>query len=1103
MKKFLKITGVLLGLVFLLVISVVVFISTRDPNDYKQLITDTFQEKTGRPLSIEGDIRLSIYPWLGVELNGVTVGNAPGFGDQAFLQTEHAMVRAKLGPLLRGQYIVDTVRLHGVSINLAKNSEGISNWDDLAGPSGEEARSSGSDAGALSLAAIVLGGVDIRDAGLTWDDQSTNTRHVISNLVVSTGELVYGEPIDVALTMNTQSNQPELSSDVSLESTIIYNLDDDIYEISPFLFRTTLRGPNIPEGSTDITLSSTVHMDLDEETLTVDGIDFNALETRLTGTIRVEDIQDPDPTIETDINLSGNDMALLFKVAEIEPIASTLASLSDRSFNLATSIKVDLDDEELEIPELQANILGASVSAQLEARDIKSTDEIVLRGTVNAEGQDLPVLLQLAGQLQGGTESGLSQLATQVRNSANRSFKFNVEFDADMDDGDIAVTGLQANLLGADITGEFQAEEVNSSEPEIRGSLNASGPNLPSLMQLAGQLQGGQDSALSTYGRQLNRLSSKNFVVDTRFDVDMDDGDVIVPSLSIDALGVSINGNLSASDIQSNNGDVNGQLAINSDSMGELLAALDQAELGEVLQSMDLNAAVNGSGNDLNITPMNLKLVFSGDQIQGSPVQMTVSATSRLNLEQDTLSLNNFQVAGLGLNLNGQVSVQNMSDSAAYTGEIEVTPFNLKSLMRQLNQNPPEMADETVLEQVSLSSAFDGSTQHMNISRLKLLLDDSTLEGTLSVSDFESPAIDVAVNIDQINIDRYLPPPSETEQATPVTPETAAGAAAQLPLETLRSLNARGQLNIGELVFSNAKLSDVVLAMNAKDGDIYLSPVSANLYQGAYRGDVRLDATSDQPVLSFDSSLTAVEIEPLLMDSRGASNLSGTGNINLSVTAQGIDSTSMFSTMNGNGQIALENGVLRGIDVARVLAQVEIMLESKRALQIDRGESTPFETFNSTIDIKNGVVSSNDLQISAPGIQITGRGKVIDLNNNTLDYSLAATADPASATVAEERYNIGGYTIPIRCSGNTANPSCVPDLEEIIKIALQREVQRKIGNVLQKALGVEQPAQQPEQPLDEQSVQEETPPEQQPQQQAPQDPAQQILNKALEGIFKR
>ncbi|NIN35802.1 MAG: AsmA family protein, partial [Gammaproteobacteria bacterium] len=119
MTKFLKISGVVFGLIFLLVIATVVYITTRDPNDYKQLISDSFAENTGRSLTIDGDIKISFYPWLGVEVNGVTVGNAQGFGDQPFLETEHAAFRAKFLPLLSGQYIVDTVRLHGVSINLA------------------------------------------------------------------------------------------------------------------------------------------------------------------------------------------------------------------------------------------------------------------------------------------------------------------------------------------------------------------------------------------------------------------------------------------------------------------------------------------------------------------------------------------------------------------------------------------------------------------------------------------------------------------------------------------------------------------------------------------------------------------------------------------------------------------------------------------------------------------------------------------------------------------------------------------------------------------------------------------------------------------------
>jgi AsmA protein len=212
----------------------------------------------------------------------------------------------------------------------------------------------------------------------------------------------------------------------------------------------------------------------------------------------------------------------------------------------------------------------------------------------------------------------------------------------------------------------------------------------------------------------------------------------------------------------------------------------------------------------------------------------------------------------------------------------------------------------------------------------------------------------------------------------------------------------------------------------------------------------------------------------------------------------------MIRNLNGTGRIVLEDGVLQGVDVARVLAQVEIMIRNRQPRQIDRGEQTPFDSFSSTLDIRNGVVSSNDLQISSPGVKVTGKGTIIDLNSNIINYDLIASADQATATRGEEQYNIGGYSIPIKCSGNANSPSCLPNVERIISEVVQREVQKQIGNVLQRALGGEQGAgqtQQQQQGTGTGTQQQQTQPQQE--QTQPADPGQELLNKALEGIFNR
>ncbi len=84
MKILVKSLVALVGVMLVLCITVAFVLSTKDPNDYKGWISTKFQEQTGRTLTLEGDIEMTFYPWLGMQANGVTISNAAGFGDQPF-----------------------------------------------------------------------------------------------------------------------------------------------------------------------------------------------------------------------------------------------------------------------------------------------------------------------------------------------------------------------------------------------------------------------------------------------------------------------------------------------------------------------------------------------------------------------------------------------------------------------------------------------------------------------------------------------------------------------------------------------------------------------------------------------------------------------------------------------------------------------------------------------------------------------------------------------------------------------------------------------------------------------------------------------------------
>ena len=133
MKIIFKLLGFLIGAVIVLVIAAIVAVSLFfDPNDYKEELTNLVQKETGRILQVEGDLSLSFFPWIGVEIGRTQLANAAGFGEQPFAKIEHVGVKVELLPLFGKQLVADTIVLNGVHLNLAVKKDGSNNWDDLA-----------------------------------------------------------------------------------------------------------------------------------------------------------------------------------------------------------------------------------------------------------------------------------------------------------------------------------------------------------------------------------------------------------------------------------------------------------------------------------------------------------------------------------------------------------------------------------------------------------------------------------------------------------------------------------------------------------------------------------------------------------------------------------------------------------------------------------------------------------------------------------------------------------------------------------------------------------------------------------------------------------
>ncbi|MEW5057377.1 MAG: AsmA family protein [Cycloclasticus sp.] len=493
-----KLLKIIAGLVFLLVLAVIAVPMVVDPNDYREEIQQAVKEKTGRDLLINGELSLSVFPWLGVGINQVSLSNADGFKDNYFAQIEQANIKIKLLPLISHQIDVSTIVLKGLTLNLAKNQQGVTNWADLAKPSAKKATQAttapdNAPSGA-ELAAIAIGGVEIVDANVNWFDASNNENYRLIDLELTTESLSLGKPMAVDLAFTVDSSQPKVTARLELTGDLLINEALNRFNFHNMKLAIDAAGEPIPNGTMQVDLASQLTVDLaglgrvklEPLTITFD-------DSKLTGFAALENLS--KPAIKFNLDLDTIDVDRYFpKQAAVEgsadkpkavlasPVASALIPVETiRGLNI---------DGQFGIGALTVNGLKAEqVSLQLLAKN----------GVLSSEQQ---VKVFYGGSYSGTTVVDARQQTPKIKVKEQVS---NINIEPLLRDltGESSLSGL-ANIK-ADLT--TRGNSIAAFKSALNGTASfsfkdgaISGIDVAALMQQAQAVLKGDLSAVSTGG---------------------------------------------------------------------------------------------------------------------------------------------------------------------------------------------------------------------------------------------------------------------------------------------------------------------------------------------------------------------------------------------------------------------------------------------------------------------------------------------------------------------------------------------------------------------------------------------------------------------------
>ncbi len=340
---------------------------------------------------------------------------------------------------------------------------------------------------------------------------------------------------------------------------------------------------------------------------------------------------------------------------------------------------------------------------------------------------------------------------------------------------------------------------------------------------------------------------------------------------------------------------------------------------------------------------------------------------------------------------------------------LDTQVVQLPQLALQIKLNDPKLAQTEIL--IPINGQLSANLKEKSLdTKLDAKFDDTKLQTSVQVNNFSNPAISFKVDIDKINLDRYIKSAAEPAKADSSKEE-------DLNLSALKSLNLDGLIRIGALQVKNLKINQVALPIKANQGKIAMNGITAQLYQGSVAGNMGFDVDGNR--FQMQQNLSNVQINPILVDFMQKDIVEGRGNLSVNINTHGKRVSQFKDNLNGNVRTQLTDGAVKGINLAKSLRDFKAKILNKADQQqaANKNEKTDFSAFSVSMQFVDGVGNSDDLDMKSPFLRVGGKGQV-NLRNSSLDYTARTTIVNTSAGQdGADLSQLKDLSIPVRISG--------------------------------------------------------------------------------------
>jgi AsmA protein len=147
-----------------------------DPDDYRSQIEARASAAIGRAVHLTGALHWQLGKQVYIASEGGDIANAAGFGPEPLARWSRLRLGVALRPLFDKRVLIDVIDIDGLQLRLARNAQGIDNW--------QFAFAAGSGKAAASPVTLRIGAVKLSNGDVRYQDAGTGDDWHLSELAL-------------------------------------------------------------------------------------------------------------------------------------------------------------------------------------------------------------------------------------------------------------------------------------------------------------------------------------------------------------------------------------------------------------------------------------------------------------------------------------------------------------------------------------------------------------------------------------------------------------------------------------------------------------------------------------------------------------------------------------------------------------------------------------------------------------------------------------------------------------------------------------------------------------------------------------------------------